>query len=37
MAKNIEWLGHDTFKISSGSMVIYTDPFQLEKGGNKAD
>ncbi len=37
MAKNIQWLGHDTFKISSGSTVIYTDPFKLAEGGDKAD
>ena len=37
MAKDIRWLGHDTFKISSGSTVIYTDPFKLAEGGDKAD
>lgn len=37
MAKNIQWLGHDTFRISSGSTVIYTDPFKLAERGDKAD
>jgi L-ascorbate metabolism protein UlaG (beta-lactamase superfamily) len=37
MPKNIQWLGHDTFKMSNGSTVIYTDPYQLEDGGEKAD
>lgn len=37
MPKNIEWLGHDVFKISSGSTVIYTDPFRLKEGADKAD
>lgn len=30
MAKNIHWLGHDTFKIT-GEKVIYTDPFKIKK------
>jgi len=37
MPANIQWLGHDVFKISHGSMVIYTDPFKLEEGSDKAD
>ncbi len=37
MPKNIEWLGHDVFKISSGPTVIYTDPFRLQEGADKAD
>jgi len=37
MARNIQWLGHDTFKVSDGSKVIYTDPFKLKEGGDKAD
>jgi L-ascorbate metabolism protein UlaG (beta-lactamase superfamily) len=37
VTKNIQWLGHDTFKISDGSTVIYTDPFKLAEGGDKAD
>ncbi len=35
--KNIEWLGHDVFKLSSGPTVIYTDPFRLQEGADKAD
>jgi L-ascorbate metabolism protein UlaG (beta-lactamase superfamily) len=34
---SIKWLGHDVFKISSGSTVIYTDPFRLQEGADKAD
>ena len=30
MIKDIHWLGHDTFKITSGGKVIYTDPFRLK-------
>jgi len=30
MAKNIHWLGHDTFKIT-GEKIIYTDPFMIKK------
>ena len=37
MARDIQWLGHDTFKISSGGTVIYTDPFRLVEGPDKAD
>lgn len=37
MPENIQWLGHDVFKISSGPTVIYTDPFRLEEGPDKAD
>ena len=37
VAKNIQWLGHDTFKVSSGGTVLYTDPFKLAEGGDKAD
>ncbi len=37
MEENIHWLGHDTFKITSGSTVIYTDPFELQAGREKAD
>lgn len=31
LLKNILWLGHDTFKISSGK-TIYFDPFQIVNG-----
>ncbi|HEX2987179.1 MAG TPA: MBL fold metallo-hydrolase [Chloroflexota bacterium] len=37
MSHNIQWLGHDVFKISSNGIVIYTDPFRLRAGGDKAD
>ncbi|MEW6003379.1 MAG: MBL fold metallo-hydrolase [Nitrospirota bacterium] len=30
MVKDIQWLGHDTFKIL-GEKVIYTDPFKIKK------
>ncbi len=36
LMKDIHWLGHDTFKITSGGKVIYTDPFRL-KHGDAAD
>ncbi len=32
--KDIHWLGHDTFRIDAGGVVIYTDPFRI--GGGKA-
>ncbi|MBI5694852.1 MAG: MBL fold metallo-hydrolase [Nitrospirae bacterium] len=28
----MEWLGHDSFKVESGGVVIYTDPFKLGGG-----
>ncbi|HEX9014666.1 MAG TPA: MBL fold metallo-hydrolase, partial [Chloroflexota bacterium] len=37
MANEIQWLGHDTFRIRSGSVVIYTDPYKLSDGKEKAD
>jgi L-ascorbate metabolism protein UlaG (beta-lactamase superfamily) len=37
VSHNIQWLGHDVFKISSNGTVIYTDPFRLRAGGDKAD
>lgn len=30
MTRNIQWLGHDTFRIA-GSQKIYTDPFKIKK------
>jgi L-ascorbate metabolism protein UlaG (beta-lactamase superfamily) len=30
MTNNIQWLGHDTFRIA-GEKVIYTDPFKIKK------
>ena len=29
--EGIEWLGHDSFRIS-GSATVYIDPWQLAKG-----
>jgi L-ascorbate metabolism protein UlaG (beta-lactamase superfamily) len=37
MLDRMEWLGHDCFKVESGGMVIYTDPFRLGDGLPKAD
>lgn len=37
MLENMEWLGHDAFKIESGGKVVYTDPFKLSGGLPKAD
>ena len=37
MLENMQWLGHDTFKVESGGKVIYTDPFKLPAGLPKAD
>lgn len=27
--KNLEWLGHDSFRLTTGGKTIYFDPFQL--------
>ena len=35
VAKEIRWLGHDTFRIQ-GEKVVYTDPFKI-KGKDTAD
>jgi len=37
MLDKMEWLGHDTFKVEAGGIVIYTDPFRLEGSLPKAD
>lgn len=29
VTKDLQWLGHDTFKIV-GDRVVYTDPFRLK-------
>ena len=29
MIENIHWLGHDSFRIEAGDLVIYIDPWQL--------
>lgn len=34
---SIEWLGHDTFRISRGDRVIYFDPFKLPAHSPAAD
>ncbi|KKN27851.1 hypothetical protein LCGC14_0860200 [marine sediment metagenome] len=35
---SIEWLGHAAFKIKTYSgKIIYLDPYQIKKGGEKAD
>jgi hypothetical protein len=33
---NIDWLGHDTTRITTGDLVIYIDPYQI-KGNIPAD
>lgn len=33
----ISWLGHDSFRITTGTFVVYIDPFQLQVGEPKAD
>ncbi|ACB40551.1 MBL fold metallo-hydrolase [Pyrobaculum neutrophilum] len=33
----ISWLGHDTFRVVRGSVVLYFDPFQVQVGEPKAD
>ena len=37
MSIDIKWLGHATFEIESNGLVIYTDPFVLTPGCEKAD
>jgi L-ascorbate metabolism protein UlaG (beta-lactamase superfamily) len=34
MVKDIHWLGHDSFKITLGGKVIYTDPFKIKNRDN---
>jgi L-ascorbate metabolism protein UlaG (beta-lactamase superfamily) len=36
MVEGIEWLGHDSFRIS-GSKVVYVDPWKLAPGAPPAD
>jgi L-ascorbate metabolism protein UlaG (beta-lactamase superfamily) len=36
MLSNMHWLGHDSFRIEGGGLVIYIDPWNIE-GGPKAD
>ncbi|MGE5138583.1 MAG: MBL fold metallo-hydrolase [Rudaea sp.] len=37
MEPKIEWLGHDSFRISNGNKVVYIDPWKLESDQPKAD
>jgi L-ascorbate metabolism protein UlaG (beta-lactamase superfamily) len=37
MEPTIEWLGHDSFRLSVGGKVIYIDPWKLKAGQPKAD
>jgi L-ascorbate metabolism protein UlaG (beta-lactamase superfamily) len=36
MIENIHWPGHDSFKITAGEKIIYTDPFHI-KQADEAD
>ena len=37
MIKDIHWLGHDSFRINAGGIVIYTDPFRIKKTAPEAN
>ncbi len=39
ITKDIHWLGHDSFRIEAGGIVIYTDPFRIKnaESARKAD
>lgn len=37
MAVTIEWLGHDSFRLSGDGKVVYVDPFQLRSHEPAAD
>lgn len=37
MALMIEWLGHDSFRLSGGGKVVYIDPYQLRSHEPPAD
>jgi L-ascorbate metabolism protein UlaG (beta-lactamase superfamily) len=37
MEPTIEWLGHDSFRLSDGSKIVYVDPWKLRGGQPKAD
>lgn len=37
MDPTIEWLGHDSFRLSDGSTVVYIDPWKLKDAQPKAD
>jgi len=37
IAAKLEWLGHDSFRITSGGKTIYFDPFRLNEQAPPAD
>lgn len=37
LVSNLHWLGHDSFRIDAGGLVIYIDPFMLKTDNPKAD
>jgi L-ascorbate metabolism protein UlaG (beta-lactamase superfamily) len=37
MEPKIEWLGHDSFRLSDGNKVVYIDPWKLKRTEPKAD
>lgn len=37
MAVKIEWLGHDSFRLSGGGKVVYIDPYELRRPEPPAD
>jgi L-ascorbate metabolism protein UlaG (beta-lactamase superfamily) len=37
MEPKIEWLGHDSFRLSEGNKVVYVDPWKLKGSEPKAD
>ncbi len=37
MQPNIEWLGHDSFRITDGGKTVYVDPWKLKGNQPKAD
>lgn len=37
LVSNLHWLGHDSFRIDAGGLVVYIDPFMLKADHPKAD
>ncbi len=37
MAVTVQWLGHASFRISDGDVVVYIDPWKLEEAKRDAD
>ncbi len=37
LVSNLHWLGHDSFRVDAGGLVIYIDPFMLKADIPKAD